>query len=294
MITVKLIGGLGNQMFQYATARRLALHHNTDLKLDISGYENQPPGDTPRHYELGNFKVKASLEGKYTPYRGEHSTKPLAKQLGALIAAASGVRQSIIKENSFLFEPRVLSAPDNVYLSGYWQSEKYFKDIAKILRTEFELKNKPSAPNAKTLDMIKNSSAVSLHVRRGDYVTNDAANKFHGTKGLDYYFDSIAHIKHHVKDPHIFVFSDDPKWCQENLKTGLPTTYVTNNSGDKGFEDLRLMSACDHHIIANSSFSWWGAWLNPSPNKIVLAPAKWFNDPAVDTSDIYAEGWIKI
>lgn len=290
------MGGLGNQMFQYAAGRATSKRLGTDLALDVSSYKNQNPDDTPRHYELNCFNISANLDGKYTPPKGENSSKPFAKEVGSFLAKLKGNSQNIIREEGFPVNQKVLNAPDNSYLIGYWQSEKYFQDIRDIILKDFSFTTKPDAENTKMADQIKDkkATAVSLHVRRGDYVTNQHANTFHGTSPMEYYQKAVDLMAKKVQKPHFFIFSDDPAWTQENLKTGHPATYVTNNDGDKGFEDMRLMMQCQHHIIANSSFSWWGAWLNPSTEKIVMAPKTWFLDPSVDTRDIYAEGWIKV
>lgn len=294
MITVKLMGGLGNQMFQYALGRKVANSRDTDLSLDVSGYDNIHPGDTPRHYEMGIFNIRASLDGSYHPYRGENSTKPLGKQLGAVLGVLSGRRQTLIQEKGFPFDSRALDAPDGSYLIGYWQTEKYFKDIRSQLIKDFTLKQAPNKANHDMAAKIAKVTAVSLHVRRGDYVTNANANQFHGLAPLDYYNAAVKLMCAKVKDPHFFIFSDDAKWTQENIKISQPTTYVTHNDANTGYEDMRLMAQCRHHIIANSSFSWWGAWLNQRAAKTVIAPQRWFNDPDADTRDIYAEGWLKL
>jgi hypothetical protein len=290
MIYTKLIGGLGNQMFQYAVGRHLAKKHGTSLILDASGYENQTAGDTPREYELGSFKHLGTVAGAEELRKIRIATNPSA--IDKMLIRKSGL--NVIREEGFPFQPAVLDAPDDSYLIGYWQTEKYFADIREELLKDFTLANEPDEANRKTAEAIASCVAVSLHVRRGDYVTNENAAKFHGMTTLDYYREAIATMAEKVKKPHFFVFSDDPEWCQKNLKSDHPMTYVTNNAGDKGYEDMRLMRQCQHHIIANSSFSWWGAWLNPSRGKVVIAPGHWFNDTSVDTKDIYAQGWIKI
>jgi hypothetical protein len=290
MIYTKLIGGLGNQMFQYAVGRQLAKARGTELTLDVSGYEHQAAGDTPRQYELGNFKHAAKLADAAALREIRLATGP--SKLDKLLGRRGSL--NVVREAGFPFDAKVLEAPDNSYLIGYWQTEKYFPDVREELLEDFALKHEPDEANAKTAAEIAAVTAVSLHVRRGDYVTNANAAAFHGMTSLEYYREAIKMMASKVKEPHFFVFSDDPDWCRENLKFDLPMTFVTNNSGDKGYEDMRLMKQCRHHIIANSSFSWWGAWLNPRADKIVLAPGRWFNDAAVDTRDIYGQGWVKI
>ncbi len=181
-----------------------------------------------------------------------------------------------------------------MYLQGYWQSEKYFKDIEKIIRDDFTFSEEPDYQNKQMADTIKCCEAVSLHVRRGDYVSNPVTTEYHGICSEDYYRRAVREVERYCKNPQFFVFSDDPSWAKENLETGYPTTIIDFNGSEKDYEDLRLMSLCQHHIIANSSFSWWGAWLSWNPQKIVIAPKKWFNRPEINTQDLIPESWIRI
>jgi len=180
-----------------------------------------------------------------------------------------------------------------IYLSGYWQSEKYFDDVSGIIREEFQLKNEPAGLNLELVRAMRGSQAVSLHVRRGDYVSNPIAASYHGVCSLEYYRTAIKLIEEKVANPKFYVFSDDIPWCKENLRFPQPATYVDHNS-DEPFEDLRLMSFCKHFIIANSSFSWWGAWLSRNQEKIVLAPKKWFLTREKDDRDQVPANWIRI
>ncbi len=294
MITVKLMGGLGNQMFQYALGRHLAEINHTELVLDLSVYSNTPPGNTTREYELGVFNIVARTDDSSSDGRG-FKVKFLAKQLSTRLTNGWVKKQEVIKEQGFRYQSTVLQAPDGAYLDGYWQSERYFIDIAEIIQHDFSLKTPLDAVNAATLATISQQpEAVSIHIRRGDYVANPQTNAFHGVMELGYYDKAIKYLGKQLKKPHFFVFSDDPVWCLENLHIDYPTTYVTHNSGNTGYKDMHLMSACKHHIIANSSFSWWGAWLNSSPKKLVVAPKQWFKDPTLDTRDLYLKGWHKL
>ena len=141
--------------------------------------------------------------------------------------------------------------------------------------------------------MISQTNSVSLHIRRGDYVSNQKTNQTHGTCDLDYYQRCITEIEKEVENPYFFVFSDEIEWVKENLKINHPAEYVDQNTGDKSYEDMRLMSQCKHNVIANSSFSWWGAWLNSYPDKIVFAPKRWFASDKHNTKDLIPEGWKK-
>lgn len=271
MIITKLIGGLGNQMFQYGVGRRAALANNTELKLDITGYEKQE-GITPRRYTLNIFSIQADIA------YDEEINKLKGKNRGLLS----------------LFYKKILKNNSNNYLEGYWQSEKYFKDIEKIIRKEFTFKHKPGVINQKMVDRIKNCNSVSIHIRRGDYIVDKKTNQVHGICDSDYYRRAIEYVTGKIKNPHFFIFSDDPAWAKQNFYPKFPCTYVSHNTGKKDYEDMRLMSLCKHNIIANSSFSWWGTWLNENKNKIVIAPKKWFCDKSIDTKDLIPKDWIKI
>lgn len=288
MIATKLMGGLGNQMFQYAAGRALALRRGTELKIDLSWLEGQQEVATPRQYELDCFSLSPV-------FAGPDDRPGSASLLGRLLGRQPG--SGLMREPaSHAFDPAVLEAPDNSYLDGYWQSEKYFHDQSEVIRQDFTFAQEPTGKNKQLLEEISSVAALSLHVRRGDYAADPQTKEFHGLIPLDYYDQSVKLIvkRAKLKTPRLFVFSDDPGWCQEHLKLDHPTTYVSHNTGLKGFEDMRLMSACSHHIIANSSFSWWGAWLGEKPAQIVVAPEKWFNDPSMDTTDRIPERWDRL
>lgn len=292
MILTKLQGGLGNQLFQYALGRHLAEIHHTELKLDIFSFKNDP---NKRVYNLGHFTITENFATKEEVARFQkYKRKPgrIWYLFNKLIA-----ERKYIQQRQFHFDPRVLRTGNNVYLDGDWQTEKYFKDIEGIIRKEITVKTPLSGKDAEAAKKIEAASSVMMHIRRGDYVSNSETNTYHGTQGLDYYKKAIAIIAEKVSSPHVFVFSDDHAWVKENIKLDYPVTYVVHNGADKNYEDLRLMSLCQNHIIANSTFSWWGAWLSQNPNKIVIGPERWFNNPkkkTTSTKDVLPEEWIKI
>jgi len=299
MIIIRIIGGLGNQMFQYALGRSLALRKKTDLKLDLAWleFEKKIPGATPRDYCLGAFKIKENFATKREI--GVISKKN-GGLLGRFISKILGkeppyYRQAVVREQkSYQFDRNILRVDKDSYLWGHWNNEKYFKAIRSILLKEFTVKNPPDKLNSEILAKIKNTSSVSLHVRRGDYVSNKKFNQYHGSCSLDYYRKAVEIMAKKIKSPYFFAFSDDPEWVKKNLKIKYPIYYVDNNDPNTAqHEDLRLMSACKHNIIANSSFSWWGAWLNQNLDKIVIAPKKWLNEASIDTSDVIPKDWIK-
>lgn len=297
MIIVKLIGGLGNQMFQYAAARRLAIRHNTELKLDLSFLENRQEVTTHRVYELKHLNINATIATPHevAEFTGEYKNRYQATLMRLRrIAGLAIFHPNVYVEPHFHFDPAVLDAPDNSYLDGYWQSENYFKDIGNIIQNEFTVITGQGERNRQLAEEIKATESVSIHVRRGDFVSDKATKEFHGVCSLNYYKSAIDRIRSQVRSPHFFVFSDDPEWVKENLELSNPATFMDHNGPDKGYEDLRLMGLCTHHIIANSSFSWWGAWLGTHPSKIVIAPMRWFNDVSINTTDLLPETWMRM
>jgi hypothetical protein len=186
-----------------------------------------------------------------------------------------------------------LNLPDNSYLSGLWQTEKYFKDCEEIIRTEFTFKQPLNKKNSELSETIRRKNSVSIHIRRGDYIYNSEEYKIHGLCSIDYYKKAVECIANKAGELTLFIFSDDIEWVKNNLKFDFPIIFVDNNVDDI-HEDLRLMSLCKHNIIANSTFSWWGAWLNNNKEKIVIAPKKWFNEFEADTKDIYPDSWMRI
>lgn len=297
MIIVKLLGGVGNQMFQYATARRLSCFRETRLKLDLSFFEGTQQNCTPRTYELKNLTINADIASPREI--AEFTQHELSRRESFLhrFRQVIGIKKGqpyAIRERHFHFDPSILSAPDNSYLEGFWQSEKYFKDISGILRREFTLKHPLSGINLKFAECMQAGNSISIHIRRGDYVSDEPTNRTHGVCGLDYYQRCVDWLIGKILDPHFFIFSDEPEWAREHINLSFPTTFVANNGINKGYEDLRLMSLCQHNIIANSSLSWWGAWLNDNSEKIVLAPAKWLEDQRHCTRDIIPDNWYKI
>lgn len=297
MIIVRLAGGLGNQMFQYAAARRLASVHRTELKLDLSSLRRDSRSDTPREYELRHFNITADIA---TPAEIARILGSSSGSIGSALARL-GRRVGLTKPNPhrfkeklFHFDRALLDAPDNTHLDGYWQSEKYFRDIEEVIRGELTVRSPLEGENHRLAQKIMGTTSVSVHVRRGDYLSNPAIRRIHPVCGPEYYRTCIDLLQKKVPDPHFYLFSDEPDWAESNLELRLPTTIIRHNGPRKSHEDLRLMSLCRHHIIANSSFSWWGAWLNNRREKTVLAPGKWFNDPEINTGDLIPDGWITL
>jgi hypothetical protein len=292
MIVVKLMGGLGNQMFQYAAGRCLAHLHRTELKLDLS-YLNKDPQNkyTRRDYKLDVFHIKAESanENDIKPFLPLDRGKIFNTLMRKLPILYSRV---VANESGHKFMKEFYSFPKHVYLNGFWQSEHYFEPAREIIREEFRIKEALNEENSELCNTIQNSNSVSLHIRRGDYVTNKESNSYHGVCSLEYYEAAINYLKKDLSDLHIFVFSDDMEWAKANLKTNVKIDFVQQNN--PGHIDMHLMAMCKHNIIANSSFSWWAAWLNTNPSKTVIAPIQWFADIHNITPDIYPKNWVKL
>lgn len=290
MIVVELVGGLGNQLFQYALGRALSVKRGLQLKLDLSSFRNYPLRD----YRLGNFRIQAEIAS-------DEDTLQCAYGRG-LIGTAQKIwdkmnpwyARRIVREKSFPFCEDIFKVRDNTLIKGYWQSEKYFIDIASELRDEIVPRSEMSEESMASLAEIRSGESVSLHVRRGDYVENPVTNAYHGVCPQDYYRRAVDVVRQKSKGTgSFFVFSDDPDWVEGNLDIGVPFKTVRHNGPEKDYEDLILMSACSNHVIANSSFSWWGAWLCTNPGKIVVAPSRWFNGARSDTRDLIPENWMR-
>jgi hypothetical protein len=292
MIITLLTGGLGNQMFQYAIGRKLSCMHKVPLKLDISGFREY----SLRTYRLSHFAIPADFASDFDIENVKfHNRSGIHRSLDSITSRFLPYYQrTVYKEPHFSYDPNILKCKSHVYLEGYWQTEKYFKEIEEIIRKDFIFIDEPDSRNKTMADLIRGNESVSIHVRRGDYVTNPTTNDYHGTCSEDYYKKAIQIIKNRVHQPQFFIFSDDPTWVREHLNTGSPTVFVDFNGPDKDYEDLRLMSLCQHHIVANSSFSWWGAWLCQNTEKIVIAPKKWFNKPDINTQDLIPDTWTRL
>lgn len=284
-VVVRLRGGLGNQLFQYAAGRAVSLRSGLPLSLDASAFES----DGLRAYRLGHFGVvqQFASETEIARLAGPR----LLRRLGRFAPLRP---RHWVEERHFHFDPDILRIRSPVYLSGYWQSEKYFSDVAHQLRSELRVTSAPDETNAKWLGRIGSTESVALHVRRGDYVANARARRLHGLCGVDYYRAAIGELTRRFRAPRFFVFSDDLQWAADNLASAGDLEFVDANGPGRDCEDLRLMSRCRHHVIANSTFSWWGAWLAQHPAQVVIAPRSWFAARTHDPRDVYADGWLKL
>lgn len=297
MIIVRLMGGLGNQMFQYAAARRLALRHGAEVAFDLSAFDEAPSGDTPRKFELHHLSVSARLATPLETAEMSGAYRSALQKAHSWLRRVTGQKcysRNVFVERDSSFCSEVLNLPDNVYLRGYWQSEKYFQDVTKSLRDELMVRNDPSGRNRELLSRISATQSVAVHFRRGDYANNPETSAYHGTPSPEYYRQAISFLCERVENPFLYVFSDEPEWVKQNMAFSVPAEIVDHNPPEMGYEDLRLMSSCKHAIIANSSFSWWGAWLIRNPDKLVIAPHRWLNRAEDSISDRLPPGWLQV
>ena len=292
MVITNLIGGLGNQMFQYAVGRALSLRHGVPLRLDISDFSwyGLHQGFELRRIFNCTEEIATKVDRRrvlgwqFFPGFRRLLLKP---------------RMAVFRSKGFVVEPYlrywegIENIPSNCYITGYWQSERYFSEFSHQIRRDFSFYTPLSSENDELVNKINHLTAVSLHVRRGDFVNNPTTTAAHGLCSPSYYQMAIQYIAYRVSQPYFFIFSDDIAWVKENLEIGFPCQYVDHNQGAESYNDMRLMSLCQHHIIANSSFSWWGAWLNPSEEKIVVAPKRWFAKQ-IDTRDLLPPGWVSL
>jgi hypothetical protein len=292
MVISHIIGGLGNQMFQYAAGRALSIERGVPLHLDTQDFEGYTLHNGFELYRLFNINSQIANDSDLRKVLGWRSFSPLRRKLfhkKYLKFRGGNLFVDSLSSERFRFS----EMPDKCYLMGNWQSERYFAHLADTIRADFSFKAKTSIQNAELIELIGKVNAVSLHVRRGDIAANPLSLAVHGLCSLEYYRKAVEYVVTKFTNPTFMVFSDDISWVQENLHIDYPCYYIDHNKGVESYNDMRLMSLCRHHIIANSSFSWWGAWLNPSVEKIVVAPRRWFAAD-YDSSDIVPSSWIKI
>lgn len=288
-----LQGGLGNQMFQYAIARALSEHYQSTFLLDRSWFDVPQSETTPRPYQLDLLQIQNVA----------NSDLIFPKKPNKLIKALLGFMPTnpivYYQQNAFEFDPSLFRlkrmAERDLFLFGYWQAYPYLESIRPILQTEF--KTKAPTPNhyQTYLQQIRSSESVMLHIRRGDYVNSPSAAKFHGVLPLSYYQQAIEVLLLQKPDSHFFIFSDDLPWAKEALPKNLKITFVENAlQADAAAQELQLMTECKHQIIANSSLSWWGAWLKQDCNGLVFTPNRWISDNSLDLSNLLPTSWHRI
>lgn len=285
MIVIELSGGLGNQMFQYALYKKFE-SLNKDVVMETSFFRS---GQDLREYELGIFPVK---------YR-EITDKEAAdiRGYGYQDSVFDKIRHKLKRKNykTYIdkigpFQPEIFEM-DNVYLSGYWQNENYFKDIKETIRKDFSFSDELTKQNKDICERLGRENSISVHIRRGDYLTAENT-RIHGNICTDeYYTKAMNYIEERIENPRFYIFTDDLEWAREKY-SGENITVVDGNRNASSYVDMFLMSKCKHNIVANSTFSWWGAWLNSNPNKLVLSPPKWLNN--FEEAQVACADWILI
>ncbi|MCC6323473.1 alpha-1,2-fucosyltransferase [Candidatus Nomurabacteria bacterium] len=296
MIIVRLSGGMGNQMFQYAIGRALSIRHNVPLKLDTTFLNHRikmphflRPNFNFRNFDLDVFNIQAEIA---QPSEISFWNRPILSGPVMLVIDAILRKLAFIPgwEKGPFFDKSILDLGPNTYLQGFWQSQKYFIDIASQIRKDFTLKD-PISQATKNMQLeINNTESLCVHLRR-----THGGGGYHSKYDMDYYNKGIKYISEKKKIEKIFVFSDDIVWCKENIKFDYPTIFVDRDcEGKKGEGDLFLMSQCKNFVIPNSTFSWWGAWLSESRDKIVVTPKDWYANSKINTDDLIPESWVRI
>lgn len=321
VVASRLCGGLGNQLFQFAAGRSLAQRCGARLVLDVAPFSLP---QEPRKFALTPYPIDADLEldgYAYSPARPvislprppgsperpngivdriAYRLKKKGLMNDAMFAAAVGALQRaaghppglrVFSEKTFDYEPAFARLGGRTYLDGYWQSERYFVDARDVIRRELTLPYAPNAGNASWLARIASANAVCVHVRRGDYLTPTYL-AHHGVCSIGYYERAMLLIGQRTENPRFFVFSDDLAWTREHV-VGPNIAFVDANPAEAAHDELKLMAACRHHIIANSSLSWWGAWLAHHDSQIVVAPDPWFA-AGKETPDLFPRSWVAL
>lgn len=287
MITVKLNGGLGNQLFQYATGRALSVKLGVPLRMDVSNY---------LYYDVHPLRIQnMNYNAEIYSYPGK-----IYKAINSVkfqnILSKLGLARNLYIEDSIEFDPGVLNLAPGATIYGYFQSEKYFASIRERLLEEISVKEASLLPIRHQIHEIEAcENSISVHVRRGDYVTNSSANNVHGLCKLEYFSSAVEFVlkSSREKSAKLYVFSDDIEWCKSNLKLDYECVYLSGQE-DAPELDMHLMSLCKHNIISNSTFSWWAAWLNRNEEKIVVAPNQWFQSKTLSSEDLVPCSWVRL
>lgn len=289
-VVVALQGGLGNQLFEYAAGVALAQRLGVELCLDISSYDDP----RTRHYALAPFELPERVDRvDITPWRRgtwpDRIYRALARRLGTPRCGLS-----VFAEREPGFDARFHNLTKPVLLDGYFQSPDYFADVAVSVRTRIASPRNMGEASKRVLREIEQTESICMHVRRGDYISNTSFNQFHGVCAQEYYLEALPLASEGMDIPHTFVFSDDPEWVKSNMRLPCAMTVVDVNAEDAAHEDLWLMAACKRFVIANSSLSWWAAWLGTAADKIVVAPRQWFANGTPEPYRLIPESWIRL
>lgn len=284
MIITRILGGLGNQLFQYAAGKTLSVQHQSKLLLDVRAFDEYKL----RNFDLAAFNINLqyATEEQITPFLSRTTFGKLRDNVFPMRL------RKVYKPKHFHFDKKFFAAPSTIYLQGYWQSEKFFAPIKDEIREDIVLRPEHIGNILHIGRDIADKCAIAVHIRRGDY-NNSEALDMHGMLDQSYYKPAIQLIQDKYPDAIFYFFSDDINWAKQNLPVEN-AIYVSGNLSKTHLEDFYLMSQCKHNIIANSSFSWWAAWLNNNPGKTVITPKNWFNNGPKDLQDLIPEGWLKL
>lgn len=297
MITVALSGGLGNQMFQYAAAKALSIRLGVGIKIDLSSFLANQERSWTRDFELSVFNIQTENICKTISWRIKYAWKvmPFVRQYpwGQRLLLLNRIFRD---KNTHQYDFRFERLTNPFTLLGYFQTEKYFLYYRENILKEFAFKHSLNVQNEEMSKRILATNAVSVHIRRGDYIMNPHANQIFAECSANYYEQAIEFIKQRIDSPVFYFFSDDIEWVKQNFQGIESAVFVNFNQGKDSYNDMRLMSLCKHNIIANSSFSWWGAWLNQYSEKIVIAPKQWFKKVESNAMviDLLPEGWTRL
>jgi Glycosyl transferase family 11 len=292
-ITTQIQGGLGNQLFQYAAGKALSNRLNCELQLDILWFTNDFNGATPREFLLPNLNADLKISER------DSTPKVLTQKWRRITQEFLPLNPYVLKDSPYKYNLALNEFTpflnQDIYLTGYWQSFRYFDSIRNLLIKEFQPAKGLSLHYQSYTEEIQSVPSAMVHVRRGDYVHQEAASKTHGFLGLEYYIKGMNLILSQNLHSHFFVFSDDLTWVKANLPYQEKTTYI-ENSGERSapLQELFLMAHCETHLIANSSLSWWGAWLKKNMEGLTICPTQWTLDTKNNFSDLLPEKWLRI
>lgn len=291
MIIVRIYEGLGNQLFQYAYARTLSLSSDHEVLLDVreTGRLKKEKGMMPRKYGLKNFRIAlpvCSNAGTLYPYLNKPKTAACMKKLSEW----GILPYKYFSESDPFYDEHLLDLKGNWYLQGWFQDSRYFQEYAGIIKKEIVPKKRIKI-NSKLKKILYSENTVSVHLRRSDF------SQMHNILTETYYRNAMDYMKDAVASPFWVVFSDDIGWAKKNIDFGLNCYYLSDSEGLEDYEELMVMSCCMNHIIANSTYSWWGAWLGRNESKIIVGPEKWFMGDYISLyrrNSIMPKEWIRV
>jgi len=294
MVIVKIKEGLGNQLFQYAAGRGLAQQLGTELMLDTSFYEDKGRYSRAhvRQYQLDKFNISTVTLSPRTKYWIGQLRRHRFTPVRALTHMSGIIRFEVDKECGF--DETLRHKGRNLYLDGYWQSERYFADIREAVREEFSFRESAGPHLEPMLAQLNETGSVCVHIRRGDYHSTAIGLEQHAICDVDYYKSGMAYVWARIPHAKFFLFSDEPEWVQSNFPVADNLVIVSGRASRSDIDDFRLMTHCRHFVIANSSFSWWAAWLGKQKDKIVVAPRLWRRFREALDKAIVPDGWVRL